>query len=80
MEYLVLTTAQLALVLKKLRKKTAEPQSVAAGRSGLLAKTVSLLENHPERSSVESLMKYISALNLELVLREKPDSDNMELW
>jgi len=38
---------------------------------GLLPKTISALESSPERSSVESLFKLLSTLELELVLRPK---------
>jgi HTH-type transcriptional regulator/antitoxin HipB len=38
---------------------------------GLLPKTISALESDPERASVGSLYKLLSALGLELVLQPK---------
>ena len=72
MDYLITTNTQLAHTLRKRRKTSGESQSRAANRSGLLSKTISLLENHPEKCSVDTLMKYLSFLNLEIVLRDKP--------
>jgi HTH-type transcriptional regulator/antitoxin HipB len=71
MEYLAITPRQLAQVLRGYRKSRQLTQAQAARLGGLLQKTVSNLELVPERTSVESLFKLFSALNLELVLREK---------
>lgn len=72
MEYLVLIPKQLAVVLKSRRKSLNLTQTEAGERVGLLPKTISLLESHPERCSLESLYKLVSALNLEISLTPKP--------
>lgn len=51
-------------------------QQAAAARVGLLPKSISLLEHAPERSSVESLFKLLSALGCELVVRPKSPLDD----
>lgn len=71
MEYLALTPYQLAQVLRGFRRSRGLTQLNAAALGGLLQKTVSNIESAPERTSVESLFKLLSALNVELVLRDK---------
>jgi len=71
MEYNVHTPQQLAQALRSQRNSRRLTQKSAGAPVGLLPKTVSALESSPERSSVESLFKLLSALELELVLRPK---------
>jgi HTH-type transcriptional regulator / antitoxin HipB len=83
MDYQVRTPSQLASAFKSRRKTCGLSQAQAAAKVGLLPKTVSALEGHPEDSSVESLLKLIAALELELVLRPKdaaPGPDSGEAW
>ncbi|MBL8518742.1 MAG: transcriptional regulator [Betaproteobacteria bacterium] len=74
MEYLALTPYQLAQVLRGYRRSRGLTQQDITAIGGPLQKTVSNLELAPERTSVESLFKLLSALNLELVLRDKDAS------
>ena len=71
MEYPILTTRQLAQALKGWRKSRKLTQAEAAGRVGLLPKTISALETDPDPSTLGSLFKLLSALDLELVIRAK---------
>lgn len=71
MDYVIRTPAQLRDALKARRSTKGLTQREAAGLVGLLPKTISALESKPERSSVESLLKLLAALELELVLRER---------
>ncbi len=83
MEYAVHTPQQLAQALRSQRNSKRLTQKVAGAPVGLLPKTVSALESSPERSSVESLFKLLSALELELVLRpksSKPDQPTPLEW
>ena len=72
MEQLITTNTHLAQFLRQQRKSSGMSQSEVSGRSGLLPKTISLLENHPEKCSIATLMKYLSYLNMEIVLQSKP--------
>ncbi len=65
------TPEQLASVLRGQRQARKLTQKQAASLVGLLPKTISALESDPERGSVGSLFKLLSALGLELVLRPK---------
>lgn len=67
----VATPAQLATVLRGARNELGLTQRQAGAKVGLLPKTVSAMETYPERSSVASLFKLLSALELELVLQPK---------
>lgn len=74
MDSLVLTNRQLALALKARRKELGLTQREAGVKVGLLPKTISAMESRPERASVESLFKYLSALNMEMYLHRKEET------
>ncbi|TNJ34116.1 helix-turn-helix domain-containing protein [Prosthecochloris vibrioformis] len=65
------TPAQLGLLLQGYRKELELSQTTAASKVGLSQKTVSALENHTDRCSLNSLFKLLSALDLELVLQPR---------
>jgi len=71
MEYPIRTTRQLAETLKGWRKTRRLTQAEAAAGVGLLPKTISALESNPDASTLASLFRLISALDLELVIRPK---------
>lgn len=66
-----LTPDQLAAVLRGHRQTTGLTQRQAAAKVGLLQKTISSLETDPAGSSIASLFKLLSALDLEMVLEPK---------
>lgn len=74
MDSLVLTNRQLGLALKARRKSLGLTQLEAGSRVGLLPKTISAMETRPERACVESLFKYLSALNMEIYLHRKEET------
>ena len=81
MDYLTLTPFHMAMALKDRRKEMGLTQKETADRIGMLPKTVSALESHPERCTVESLFKLISALELEITLLPKHKEDiSEEVW
>lgn len=71
---------QLARLLNGQRKEQGLSQKKAAVKVGMAPKTISALENHPEGSSIESLFKLLSALDLEIVLQPKLHVEDRELW
>lgn len=75
MKYLVSTSSQLAHALRSARKARSMGQHGAGALVGLLPKTISALENHPGSATIDSLMKLLSALGLELVLVPKLSDD-----
>ncbi len=71
MDYVARTSQQLAAILKSRRAQRGLTQSSAGQRVGLGQKTVSNIETDAERSSTATLFKLLSALELELVIRDK---------
>ncbi len=88
MDYLITTPRQLSNAVRSERKARGLTQKKLGKLVGLLPKTISALENHPETSSVESLMKLLSALGMELTMAPKgggthgahSDNSNREEW
>jgi len=76
MNYHIATTMQLAHTLRDVRKSRGLSQDAAGKLVGLLPKTISSLENHPETVSIDSLVKLLSALDLELLISHKDKADN----
>ena len=69
------TPQQLAQALRGQRKTRKLTQKQTAVLVGLLPKTISNLETNPQSSTIESLFKLLSALELELVIRPKASTD-----
>lgn len=65
------TAPQLGPLLRGFRVQRGLTQEALASRVGLAQKAISLAETHPERMGVERLFALLSALGVELVLREK---------
>ena len=75
MDVVARTPAQLGAALKSARIRRGLSQTDAASSVGLKQKTVSSLENIGAKTSVETLYKMLSALDLELVVRDKDRGD-----
>ena len=71
MDHFIATPTQLALILKNYRKSLGLTQIELAEKTGLLPKTISLMENSPEKSRIDNLFRLISVLNLELHLNSR---------
>jgi HTH-type transcriptional regulator / antitoxin HipB len=71
MRLLAPTPSQLAAVLRGRRQALGLTQREAGGKVGLLQKTVSALESDPSGSSVASLFKLLSALELDVVVEPR---------
>ena len=75
MKYLISTIGQLSHALRSARKARGLSQDGAGKLVGLLPKTISALENHPGSATIDSLMKLLSALGLELMLAPRETDD-----
>ena len=83
MAYRVTAPAQLGQTLRGLRKWKQMSQVDVARASGLRQKTVSLLETAPQRCSVDSLMRYLAAVQGTLSLDVKSQAPQLgedERW
>ncbi|MEA5029456.1 MAG: helix-turn-helix domain-containing protein [Sphaerochaeta associata] len=80
MQYPIQTPVQLGSYLRTRRKALGLTQKEAALRIGLLPKTISALENDPLHCSIESLLRLLSALDLEFLLQGKEDAPQGNMW
>ena len=76
MKQVIATATQLSHALRSARKAKGLSQAEAGQLVGLLPKTISALENHPGSASIDSLLKLLSALGLELVIDRKLPGGN----
>ena len=72
MDYVARTPKQLGPILRSIRVERGLTQKEAGAKVGLKQSTVSAIESDSARTSVDTLYKLLSALELELVVRDKP--------
>ena len=72
MDYSARTPAQLGPILRSIRTERGLTQQEAGAKVGLKQSTVSAIESDSGRTSVATLYKLLSALGLELFVRDKP--------
>jgi HTH-type transcriptional regulator / antitoxin HipB len=79
-EYVARTPQQLGQVLRSCRKKRRLTQRAAGSKVGVRQSQISVIEGHGAKATVETLYKVLSALGLELVLRDigSPDATQPE--
>jgi HTH-type transcriptional regulator / antitoxin HipB len=70
-DYVARTPEQLAYILKSCRTQQGLTQGTVAARVGIKQGTVSVLEADTARARIETLYKLLSALGVELVIRER---------
>ncbi|AXS82535.1 MULTISPECIES: helix-turn-helix domain-containing protein [Marinobacter] len=70
----------LAQEIKNARKRRKLTQQVVSDQIGVKQATISSFENHPERSRVETLFKLLSALDLELRVAKRGDTEQEAKW
>lgn len=70
-DYPVRTEQQIALLIKAFRKAKGLTQGDLANALGVTQQTASALERNPATTSVSRFMRTLSALGVELVLRER---------
>lgn len=71
MEYRIAIAQQLGGLLKSLRKERQITQQQLGERLGLSQRMVAKLESYPEKSSFERVLQALSALEVDLVLKER---------
>ncbi|PUA16803.1 helix-turn-helix domain-containing protein [Glaciimonas sp. PCH181] len=79
------TAEQLIPLFSAFRKKRQLSQAALAHRVGVGQQTISQLERHPNKATVERLLRALAVLDVELVLREKQSTianvqANQEVW
>lgn len=76
-DYVVRIPQQLPILLQAFRKEAKLSQAQVAALLGVTQQTVSDLERNIGDASVSRLMRVMGVLGLELVLRRKPDPEQM---
>jgi len=71
MEYRIAIAQQLGGLLKSIRKKNQLTQQQLGERLGLSQRMVAKLEAYPEKASFERVLHALSALEIDLVLKER---------
>lgn len=67
----VRTSGQLSPILKKLRREKGWSQQVLGEKVGLSQERISVIENHPEKVSLDSLLTVLMALDVEMQIAPK---------
>jgi len=70
-DYPVKNPQQLGLVLKGLRREKRLTQTAVGSRIGLKQSEISGLEANPGKVSVERLFKFLSAVELDIFIRDR---------
>lgn len=71
MEYRIAIAQQLVSLLKSVRKKNQLTQQQLGERLGLSQRMVAKFEAHPEKASFERVLHTLSALEIDLILKER---------
>jgi HTH-type transcriptional regulator / antitoxin HipB len=80
MDYVARTPQQLGQVLKACRKRRKLTQTTVGSRVGVRQAQISSIETHGADITVDTLYKLLSALGLELVLREMQPRGSKSEW
>jgi HTH-type transcriptional regulator / antitoxin HipB len=71
-DYIIRTPEQLCPIFTGFRKSRALSQSQLAQQLGVSQQTISQLERNPSKATLARLLKALSAMDVELVLRQRP--------
>ncbi len=80
MDYVARTPEQLGQVLKACRKRRQLTQTTVGSRVGMRQAQISSIETHGADITVDTLYKLLSALGLELVLRDRQAPTSPTQW
>lgn len=71
MKYAIQHPKQLSALLKALRAQAGLSQAQVAAKLGVTHQAISALERHPEKATLDRLMRFLGALNVDIVLRPR---------
>lgn len=80
MEYPLKNPQQLGAVLQGLRRERRLTQAAAGAKVGLAQNAVSILETNPTNASLARVFKLLSALELEIVVRDRRKRSGTSKW
>ncbi|HPF73990.1 MAG: helix-turn-helix domain-containing protein [Lysobacteraceae bacterium] len=79
MKYVIKHPQQLSPLLKALRTKAGFSQAKVAAKLGVTHQAVSALERHPEKATLDRLMRFLGAMDVDIVLQSRPQRQSDEL-
>lgn len=71
MDYRIAIASQLANFLKSLRKQSGMTQGELGQKLGISQRSVAQFEAHPEKARFVRVLQVLSALDVDLVIRER---------
>lgn len=77
MSSVVRTSGQLGPILKRLRKAKGWSQQALGQKVGLSQERISVIENQPEKVSLDSLLTVLMALDVEMQIAPRDAGDGM---
>lgn len=80
MDYPIKTSAQLGPVLAGIRRERKLTQTSIGTRVGLAQNAVSVLETDSSTASLQQVFKLLSALELDLVIRDRRNQSTEAVW
>lgn len=78
--YLITSAEQVGFTLRGVRRELGLTQAQVGQRMGLHQKEISKMESATGKTSVERLFLFLSALQLEMVIRRRDDSESEVEW
>jgi HTH-type transcriptional regulator/antitoxin HipB len=78
MEHIARNTKQVGDVISRQRRKQRLTQGLLGEKTSLRQATISKLENGEQGTKLQTLMDVLMALDLELVIRPRTQSPNLE--
>lgn len=80
MDYPIKTSAQLGPILAGIRRDRKLTQASIGTKVGLAQNAVSVLETSSSKASLQQLFKLLSALELDLVIRDRREQPSKADW
>lgn len=71
MDYRIAIASQLSNILKSLRKQSGMTQGELGQKLGISQRSVAQFEAQPEKAKFERVLRVLSALDADLVIRER---------
>ncbi len=75
-----MTLKQLGYVLQEVRNRQGLSQSELGRQAGFAQSAISSLESNPKSAKLERVFQLLSALNLEIVIRERVERSSERDW
>jgi HTH-type transcriptional regulator/antitoxin HipB len=79
-DFPIKTTEQLGAILRGFRRERKLTQKAVGARTGLAQNAISQLETNPGPASFAKVLRVLSALDVDIVIRHREKPDNSGEW